>query len=72
MNYSYKIHVGINKNKTLFIVEFINKNSTKYWQMSWLQESILLLPFAYQNKKDTDSFIRTKEWTLNNHPELLL
>jgi hypothetical protein len=40
--------------------------------MSWFQESILLLPFAYQNKKDTASFLRTKEWTINNHPELLL
>jgi hypothetical protein len=70
MNYSYKIHIGLDK--TLFVVE-LNENSTKkYWDLQYLQESILLLPFAYQNKKDTDSFLRTKKWTLNNYPELLL
>ena len=70
MNYSYKVHIGINK--TLFIIEFINKTSLKYWELPWLKNSEITLPFAYQNKKDTDSFLRTKEWTINNHPELLL
>ena len=49
-----------------FVVEE-NIHTRKEWSLSRLQKSVETI-----SKFDMDSFIRTREWLLQNHPELLL
>jgi hypothetical protein len=71
MNYNYKIYNlrkdMINpKSYNTFVVEE-NTHTRKEWSLSRLQKSVETI-----SKFDRASFIRTREWVLNNHPELLL
>jgi hypothetical protein len=77
MSYSYSIHnlrrsmiIGTNSFNLneMFVVEE-NNGTRKEWLISRLQKDINSI-----SKHDPirNSFIRTREWLLQNHPELLL
>ena len=65
MNYSYEIkddiyHIENDKQ----IIEFINNKYNRIWYLTVLRKKFYPLEF--------DSFQRTRNWMLQNHPELLL
>jgi hypothetical protein len=65
MNYSYEIkddiyHIENDKQ----IIEFINNKYNRIWYLTVLRKKFYPLEF--------DSFQRTRNWVLQNHPELLL
>jgi hypothetical protein len=75
MNYSYFIHdlrrsmiikTDGSDSYDTFVVEE-NSGTRREWSISRLQKNIETI-----SKFDRTSFIRTREWLLQNHPELLL
>jgi hypothetical protein len=65
MNYNYEIkddiyHIENDKQ----IIEFINNKYNRIWHLTVLRKKFYPLEF--------DSFQRTRNWMLQNHPELLL
>jgi hypothetical protein len=65
MNYHYEIkddiyHIENDKQ----IIEFINNKYNRIWYLTVLRKKFYPLEF--------DSFQRTKNWMLQNYPELLL
>ena len=63
MNYRYKI-----KNDS--VTEFENKIYNGNWSFEFLKKNTAPSLFSFMGV--ADSFHRTKEWLLQNHPELLL
>jgi hypothetical protein len=67
MRYSYRIQ-KLNTEGTFYIIEYKNFKFFKWWDINTLKETY----FQSSNLDFPKSFIRTKKWTLNNYPELLL
>ncbi len=64
MNYKYKI-----KNNS--VTEFKNKIYNGNWSFEFLKKNTVPSLFLFMGVAP-DSFYRTKEWILHNHPEFLL
>ena len=67
MGYSYRIQ-KLNTEGTFYIIEYRNFKFFKWWDINILKET----SFQSSSLDFPKSFTRTKKWTLNNYPELLL
>ena len=66
MNYTYKLYIpndGSNKPSSVF--EYHKDITIFIWDIYSLKMNI-------KSKEDVNSFKRTKEWILENYPELLI
>ena len=62
MNFTYEI-------KNEYIVEHLNIKCSELWYIPYLLKDISQMSM---NKRLTQSFIRTKNWLIENHPEVLI
>ena len=64
MKHTHKLFKESEDSYDFLVIEDFDKDNPTYWSLGSLIE---LHPFIIDK-----SFIRTREWTLNNHPELML
>jgi hypothetical protein len=67
MNYTYEIADAAYSNTGKEIIEFLDNQFNNSWYLLALKNNTT--PFMLA---DLNSFKRTQQWILNNHPELLL
>jgi hypothetical protein len=65
MNYRYEI-----ENDSNSVTEFKNKIYNGNWSFEFLKKDTAPSLFSFMGV--ADSFQRTKEWILKNHPELMI
>ena len=66
MNYTYKLYIlNDGSNKPYSIIEYHKDITIFIWDIYSLKMNI-------KTKEDVNSFKRTKEWLIENHPELML
>lgn len=75
MNYTYEIKdSGLHYEMT--IIEYLNDEYKEIWYLYYLKNNYK--PYMDPQKPDShnenlkNSFVRTKDWVLQNHPELML